>query len=325
MKLRSLRARFITGTLLWAGALVIGAAALGTAIALHRPRWALWVHNSLFALLGAVLVTAGASVVLRGLSPFRTLRERLADVREGRTARLEGEYPSEVAPLVSDLNGLLDERDERVARAVARAGDLAHGLKTPLAILAQDVDRARASGDGDLATSIQRQVERMRRQIDSHLAQARASAAGHATNARAPLAECVRGLVHTLDRLHADRGLTIDISAVSDRTVRVPMEDLEEMLGNLLENACKWTASRIVVTDAAGPGHVVITVDDDGRGLAPSMRDQVLQRGVRVDEAAPGSGLGLAIVRDLAEAYGGSISLEESPLGGLRARLLLPS
>jgi signal transduction histidine kinase len=325
VKLRSLRARFITGTLLWAGALFIGAAALGTAIALHRPRWALLVHDSLFALLGAVLVTAGASVILRGLSPFRTLRARLADVREGRTARLEGEYPSEVAPLVSDLNGLLDEREERVARAVARAGDLAHGLKTPLAILAQDVERAEASGQHDLASSIQRQVERMRRQVDSHLAQARASAAGRAPTARAPLAECARGLVRTLERLHTGRGITFDISGISDRSVRVPMEDLEEMLGNLLENACKWTASRVVVADAAEPGRVAITVDDDGRGLAPSMRQQVLQRGVRVDEAAPGSGLGLAIVRDLAEAYGGSITLEESPFGGLRARLLLPS
>ena len=325
MKLRSLRARFIAGTLLWTVALLVAASALATAILLHQPRWALTIHNGLLALSGAVLVTTGATIVLRGLSPFRSLRERLADVREGRAARLEGEYPSEVAPLVSDLNALLDEREHRVARAVARAGDLAHGLKTPLAILAQDVERAEANGHHELASSIQRQVERMRRQIDSHLAQARASAAGKATNLRAPLLECARGLARTLDRLHADRGITIDTSAVSDRSVRVPMEDLEEMLGNLLENACKWAASRIVVADLADGDRIIITVDDDGAGLAASMRQQVLQRGVRADEAAPGSGLGLAIVRDLAEAYGGSIALEASPLGGLRARLLLPA
>jgi signal transduction histidine kinase len=325
VKLHSLRARFIASTIFWVGALFILAAAIGIAIMMHRPRSALLVHNSLLALTGAMLVTAGISVILRGLSPFKALRERLAAVRDGRAARLDGEYPSEVAPLVDDLNALLGEREDRVARAVARAGDLAHGLKTPLAILAQDIDRAEAAGQPELADSIRHQVDRMRRQIDTHLAQARATAVGRTTTARAGLRDCARALARTLERLYAGRAVGIDITGLTDDSVRVPMEDLEELLGNLLENGCKWAASRVVVTSRRADDRLVIDVDDDGDGLAPAMRAQVLQRGVRADEAAPGSGLGLAIVRDLAESYGGSVELLAAPLGGLRARLILPA
>jgi len=324
VKLRTLQARFIAGAVFWTSGLLAAAFAIAIAVVARYPHSALIVHDGLLALVGAALVTAGLSVIRRGLSPVAMLRERLSDVRDGRSGRLEGQYPDEVTPLVEDLNGLLADRERRVARAAARAGDLAHGLKTPLAILAQEVARAEAAGQHDLAASIQQQVTRMQRQIDSHLAQARA-AAGVSASARTHVDDAVSGLVRTMERLYAERALAIQAHIPLDCTVRAPIEDFEEMLGNLLDNACKWTKSRVTVTATADSGGVVIAVDDDGAGLNAGMRDQVLKRGVRADEAAPGSGLGLAIVRDLAEAYGGSITLEQSSLGGVSAQLRLPA
>lgn len=324
MRLRSLHARFVAGAVFWTAGLLAAAIAIAVTVVTRYPHSALIVHDGLLALGGAALVTAGLSVIRRGLSPVAMLRERLSDVRAGRSSRLEGEYPDEVAPLVDDLNGLLDDRERRVARAASRAGDLAHGLKTPLAILAQEIARAEAAGQHDLAGSIRQQVARMQRQIDSHLAQARATAGVSAT-ARTNVADAVAGLVRTMERLHADRALSMQASVPPDCVVRVPLEDLEEMIGNLLDNACKWTRSRVAVSAVTDSGRVVIDVDDDGAGLNAAMRGQMLQRGVRADEASPGSGLGLAIVRDLAEAYGGAIALEQSSLGGVRARLTLPS
>ena len=325
MKLRSLHARFIAGAVFWTVGLLVAAVAIAVTVITHYPRSAGIVHQGLLAMGGAVLVTAGLSVIRRGLSPVAMLRARLGDVRDGRSSRLEGEYPAEVAPLVDDLNGLLDDRERRVARAAARAGDLAHGLKTPLAILAQEISRAEAAGQSDLAASIRQQVTRMRRQIDSHLAQARASAGGVSATARTNVADAVAGLVRTMERLYAERVLSIQVDVPTDCAVRVPMEDLEEMIGNLLDNACKWTRSRVTIAAVSDGTQVLISVDDDGAGLNALMREQVLHRGVRADEAAPGSGLGLAIVRDLADAYGGSIALEQSLAGGVSARLTLPT
>jgi signal transduction histidine kinase len=324
MKLRSLRARLIAGVTIWTIVILVVLGCAGFALFVHFPRSAWLIHNSMLTLTGVIIVAAGVSVIRRGLSPFRVLRERLSDVRDGRSARLAGDYPSEVVPLVDDLNSLLEERERRVARAVAKAGDLAHGLKTPLAVLAKDIDGADTAGQHDLAASMRRQVERMRRQIDWHLAQARATAAGPA-GARADIGDCARGLARALERLYADRALAITVDVPADVTARVPVEDLEEMLGNLLDNACKWAKARVSVTAALQPSRIVIDVDDDGTGIEPAMRDLVLSRGVRADEAAPGSGLGLAIVRELAGAYGGSVALDRSPAGGVRARLTVPS
>jgi signal transduction histidine kinase len=323
VKLRSLHARFVAGAVFWTAGLLATAIAIAVTVITRYPHSALIVHDGLLAMGGAVLVTAGLSVIRRGLSPVAMLRERLSDVRDGRSSRLEGEYPDEVAPLVDDLNGLLDDRERRVSRAAARAGDLAHGLKTPLAILAQEIARAEAAGQHDLAASIRQQVARMRRQIDSHLAQARATA-GVAAAARTSVTDAVAGLVRTMARLYADRTLAFEAQIPPDCTVRVPLEDLEEMIGNLLDNACKWTRSRVTISATAAAGRVQISVDDDGAGLDAAMLERVLKRGVRADEAAPGSGLGLAIVGDLTEAYGGSIGLERSALGGVRATLSLP-
>jgi signal transduction histidine kinase len=262
--------------------------------------------------------------IRKGLSEFNQLRARLSEVREGRKNKIEGRYPAEVQPLVNDLNALLEHREQAVGRAQAKAGDLAHGLKTPLAVLSQEAERARAVGEHELAATITQQVERMRRQVDYHLAHARAAAAGTAPGAWCAIAESAEGLVRTLRRLYAERGITIESNISADHGVRAQREDLEEMLGNLLDNACKWARSRVSTSSSIEASNIVIIVDDDGPGLDPAKRDIVLRRGVRADEAAPGSGLGLAIVRDLAELYGGTISLESSPLGGVRARLLLP-
>jgi signal transduction histidine kinase len=211
-----------------------------------------------------------------------------------------------------------------VRRAIAKAGDLAHTLKTPLAVLAHEADVADRAGQGELAAVMRQQVERMRRHMGYHLAHARAAASGAVPGAHCSVLASAEGLARTLLRLHADRGLVIQVDVDPAHAVRSEREDLDEMLGNLLDNGCKWARSRVAIASAATAAGVVITVDDDGPGLEASLREAVLQRGVRADEAAPGSGLGLAIVRDLAELYGGSIALSASPAGGLRARLQLP-
>jgi len=327
----SLRARIFLGAVFW----TLGLFALGivvfTILMLRYKRAPFVIHGSaethgtIWVLFGLSCLIAGLSQFRRGLSSVNQLRSRLMAVRDGRDRRLDGRYPSEVQPLVDDLNTLLDHREKTMARAIAKAGDLAHGLKTPLAVLAQEAERAEAAGQTDLAAAINQQVERMRRQTEYHLAQARAAASSATSGARCTVAESAGALARTLLRLHADRGLAIEERVPIDLAVRCQREDLDEMLGNLLDNACKWARGRTIIEASKSDSTAVITVDDDGAGLVPSLRERVLQRGVRADEAAPGSGLGLAIVRDLAELYGGSIALESSPLGGLRARLRLPA
>jgi signal transduction histidine kinase len=321
----SFRRRLIVGSLLW----IVGLLAITTMVAIafiHRyPHLVGYAHNAALVTFATVCLFGGLSMVRRGLSPFSELRERLAAVHQGRDRRVEGRYPSEVQPLVDDLNALLEHRDQTVRRAIAKAGDLAHALKTPLAVLAHEAEVADGAGQGELAAVMRQQVERMRRQMDYHLAHARAAASGAAPGAHCAVLPSAEGLARTLLRLHAGRGLSIELAVDPAHAVRSEREDLDEMLGNLLDNACIWARSRIGIASAATGGGVAITVDDDGPGLDASMRDAVLQRGVRADQAAPGSGLGLAIVRDLAELYGGSITLSASPAGGLRARLELPS
>jgi signal transduction histidine kinase len=326
----SLRTRVLLGALLWTVGLFFVTGIVTSMVMIrhpHTPRilHSMFEHNVASSTVALLCMMAGLWQVKRGLTALHELRSQLAGVRSGRERRIEGVYPVEVQPLVSDLNALLDHRERAVSRAVAKAGDLAHGLKTPLAVLAQEAERAAAAGHHGAADRINEQVERMRRQMDYHLAHARAAASGAIPGARCSVAASAGGLSRTLQRLHADRGITIDVNVSPDHCIRGQREDLDEMLGNLLDNGCKWATSRVVVASSQGDAGVVITVDDDGPGVAESKRDVVLQRGVRADEAAPGSGFGLAIVRELAELYGGSISLDRSPIGGLRARLQLPA
>lgn len=319
-----LRSRLIVGSLLWAIGLIAVSNVVILGLVLHRyPGWT--VHIGAMSIAGIGLLIGGLVQLRSILAPFRQLQSRLTAVRDGREQRLEGAYPAEVEPLVSDLNALLDHRARLVDRAVAKAGDLAHGLKTPLAVLGQEAERLTASGQYEPAAIIGAQVERMRRQIDYHLAHARAAASGSTLGARCAVLASAEGLVRTLARLYVEKGVSIEKAIPPGHCVRVQREDLDEMLGNLLDNACKWAKSRVSIESSGQEGRIVIVVDDDGPGLPAELREKVLQRGVRADEAAPGSGFGLAIVRDLAELHQGSIALEASALGGVRARLALPS
>lgn len=322
----SLRTRLLVGALLWMTTVLLVVTALLLKITRNHPvyREPLTYFVAMGVVAGAFVV-GGLFLVRRAVAPFRRLRAGLSRVREGRSQKLEGDYPSEVQPLVNDLNALLAERQLAVARALTTAGDLAHGLKTPLALLAQEADEAGAAGHDALATTLRRLVERMQRQVDYHLARSRAtSSALAAPGFRCAVLPSVEGLVRTMRRLHAGRALTIDTAVSPAHEIRGRREDLDEMLGNLLDNACKWARSRVALASAIDETQLSVLVDDDGPGLDPSIRAQVLQRGVRADERVRGSGLGLAIVRELAELYGGSVALESSPLGGARARLQLP-
>ena len=340
--LLSLRWRLLIGSVLWTSGLLYFAHQLSFTLFRHLAE----VHSSTgrglrviifpgggtkpeftrhLTIIALACMAGGLWQIRAGLKPFLQLRKRLGAVRDGSEQRIDGRYPGEVQPLVNDLNAFLEHREGLVRRAMTTAGDLAHGLKTPLAVLAYEADRAEAAGHHELAATIGQQVERMRRQVEYHLAHARAVASGATPGARSSVRESADGLIRTMQRIHAARGLTFHCDVPADLTFQGEREDLDEMLGNLLDNACKWARSAVSVHAAQQDARVLIPVDDDGPGIAPDLRAAVLQRGVRADEAAPGSGLGLAIVGDLAAVYGGSIALDTSPGGGLRAKLELPA
>jgi signal transduction histidine kinase len=322
----SLRTRLAIGALFWSIGLFSATTIVITMYPqLAKPITRVHQHGIIAGLVAAFAMAAGFALVRAAVRPLERMRRRLSEVQAGSARQLDGRYPAEVQPLVDDLNALLAHRERALQRALAKAGDLAHGLKTPLAILSHEAEQAEASGGGDVAGAIREQLERMRRHVEYHLAHARAAAAGVSSGARCSVSDTVEGLSRALLRLNADRRVTLDVDVAAEHAVRCQREDLEEMLGNLLDNAFKWARASIAVTTAARDGAVEILVDDDGRGIDPALHDAVLQRGVRADQAAPGSGLGLAIVRDLAEVYGGTIALERSPSGGLRARLRLPA
>jgi signal transduction histidine kinase len=323
----SLRSRILSAAVLWTLGLFVAAVGISTVVFMRHRHYAVILHGTttshdgIVTLVVLACLIGGLLLVRQGLSPLEELRKRLVAVRTGSEARISGTYPSEVQPLVDDLNALLAHRDEAVGRAIAKAGDLAHGLKTPLAVLTQEGERARAAGQSELAASLFEQISRMRRHIDYQLAHARAAASGASPGAASNVHESVAGLVRTMKQLYAGRSLDLRVDVDPTHAVRVQREDLDEMLGNLLDNACKWARQQVRISSSLAS----ITIEDDGPGVPDDMREAVLRRGVRADEAAPGSGLGLAIVRDLAALYGGDIALETSVLGGLRAVLRLPA
>ncbi|CAI10174.1 Two-component sensor histidine kinase [Aromatoleum aromaticum EbN1] len=272
--------------------------------------------------LAAGLVVAAVLQVSVGLAPLRRLRSALGEVRDGRTRRLNDAYPNEVQPLVDELNALLQHDAEVVTRARTQAGNLAHAVKTPLAVLGN----AAACEDGPLARLVAEQVATARRQVDYHLARARAAAAVQVPGMRTAVLPLVESLVRVMKRLHAERDLEIAIEACAgDPAFRGEEQDFQEMLGNLVDNACKWARHRVEIRVAVERHQLVIVVEDDGPGLAAPERESVFGRGVRADERTPGSGLGLAIVRDLAQLYGGDVRLDPALAGGLRVVLTLPA
>lgn len=270
----------------------------------------------------AILLAVGVVVQVRvGLSPVLKLRRAVARVRDGETHRISGEYPSEMMPLATELNALIDHSREVVERARTHVGNLAHALKTPITVLSNEA----RNDETRLGELVRRQSEMMTGQVEHHLRRARAAANAKAIGARTPVGEVIEDLGRTLRRIYARRDVTLDWQVEGDPVFRGERQDLEDMVGNLVDNACKWAAGSVQVTARnAADGTVVLSVDDDGQGLDPEARERVLGRGVRLDEQAPGTGFGLSIVNDLVKAYGGTLALEVSALGGLSARLVLP-
>ena len=272
-------------------------------------------------ILGVGLILAVVVQVRFGLQPLFRLRREVAAVRRGKTERVDGAYPDELEPLARDLNALLAHNQEVVERQRTHVGNLAHALKTPLSVMLTEASQQ----PGQLAEVVERQAQTMREQVDHHLRRARAAARSQTSGERTPLEPILDELAVTLERIFQDKGVQIDWRCPEDLCFQGEKQDLMELAGNVMENAGKWCRGKIRVEAAPeGEARLLLTVDDDGPGLPPEERAQALKRGQRLDENAPGSGLGLSIVDELARAYGGSVQLGESPLGGLRVCLDLP-
>ncbi|MBL8395836.1 MAG: sensor histidine kinase [Candidatus Accumulibacter sp.] len=286
---------------------------------------ALWLA---LGVLGIGLVVAALVQVFVGLAPLRKLHAALGKVRSGETPQLDGDFPAEIMPLVDEFNTVLAQNAEVVERARTQAGNLAHALKTSLSVLANaaNANISASPQQNELARLVIDQVGTARKQVDYHLTRAQAAATTRMPGTRTPLLPVIDGLVRAMQRIHAERALELRVVPMPETLAfRGDAHDLQEMLGNLLDNACKWAAQRIDVSAGTEGGKLHIFIDDDGAGLAAEQRDAVIQRGVRADEQVPGSGLGLAIVDDLARLYGGELTLEGSPLGGMRSALTLPA
>lgn len=273
--------------------------------------------------LGALLGLAALAQVAVGLAPLKSMQVGLQRVRRGEAQRLQGRFPSEVQPLIDEFNGVLDRNAEVVERARGHAGNLAHALKTPLAILGQ---AARKAGPSEFSALVAEQVQIAERHMHWHLARSRAAAMQHVPGQRTPIEPVLGSLLRAMHRLHADRHLDLRAADIHpDLAFAGEEQDLQEMVGNLLDNACRSARTTVDVRAAREGDRLCITVDDDGPGIAPEQRTEVLQRGVRLDETRSGSGLGLAIVVDLARLYGGDLTLDSVDAGGLRTRLVLPA
>jgi signal transduction histidine kinase len=299
------------------GDVVFAAAADASHIAQASSSFARSLALSL-VLLAAVLLLAVTLQVRLGLTPLQQLQAALGRLRTGQRQRLEGRFPQEVQPLVDDLNRLLADNQALVARAQAQAGNLAHALKTPLSVLGNLAQQPGAADAGVL----QAELGRMQRQIDLHLMRSRAAASAHGGRSRAALDALMPPLVRTLRVLHP--GLELVAEGGEEALVRMDAHDLQEVVGNLLDNACRWASARVSLAWQVVGDQVLLRVDDDGPGIAPAEREAALRRGTRLDESRPGSGLGLAITVELLDLYGGALRLDTAPLGGLRAELRLP-
>jgi signal transduction histidine kinase len=272
----------------------------------------------------AALMVTGAMLQIRyGLQPARFIADSIEKLRQGKTARLPAEVPTEFSAIVSRLNALLDSQAAMVQRARVETGNLAHGLRTPLALIGDEAEQLEARGETEAAAFIQAQCRKIRRQVDYYMM--RASAAGARTTGYvANLSSQVRQIIGAMERLYAGRNLTFIVDIPATITVNCDEGDLAEIMSNLIDNACKWAARTITVSAHTISGGVVIDIQDDGPGIAPDMRSHVFDVGTRLDESKTGSGLGLAISRDLARLYGGDLSLKDGDGGGLVARLSLP-
>jgi signal transduction histidine kinase len=280
-----------------------------------------------FAALAIALAIVAAFQVRFGLRPLRQLQDELVSIRRGARDRIGGAYPSEIAPLADELNLLIGANRDILERARTQVGNLAHALKTPLSVMVNEAGAA----PSPLADKVSEQARIMRDQISFYLDRARAAARGGALGAATPVAPCVEGLLRAFTKIYGDRGVAFSSEMGQEARFLGERQDLEEMIGNLLDNAGKWANAGVSIAvrvesaaGGAGRSALIVIIDDDGPGLAPHLRAQATERGRRLDETKPGSGLGLSIVADLAAAYGGALELDDSPAGGLRAALRLP-
>jgi signal transduction histidine kinase len=272
-----------------------------------------------FLMLGLGLILLTVLQIFFGLRPLRRVRLEIARMRRGEKSRVTEPLPLEVQPLVEELNALLAHTEQQAEEARRHAGNLAHALKTPLTV----VMNAATANAPDLAPTVIRETGTMRRQIDHHLARARALGRRATAQSRADVWPSLEAVERAVERLYPD--VRVDRDGAQDAVARVERQDLDEMIGNLVENAAKYGGGSVFVTVAKDNDWVDILVEDDGAGIPEAERERIFDRGVRLDSGKPGTGLGLAIVRDVAEIYGGSVSLHESEdLGGLLVRLRLP-
>ncbi len=334
---RSVQSVALPGTPATVWRLMVAADTTDTQQAAARFGRALALALGVLALLLGLAAWAQVAV---GLAPLRALQQALAAVHAGSSPRVQGQFPQEVQPMVESLNAVLDRNEALLTRARTQAGNLAHALKTPLATLAQaasqppaevadNANTAANAANAALCSLVREQVAQARQQVDWHLARARA-AGPQAGLAPVPVAPVVAGLLRVMGRVHAARGLALTEALPTNLPAFAgEAQDLQEMLGNLLDNACKWARRQVVIQAEAVPGAVPprlrITVQDDGPGIAEPLRAQALARGQRLDERMPGDGLGLAIVQELATLYGGQLQLQRAALGGLAALLDLPA
>ena len=279
-----------------------------------------------FLLLGIALVASTLVQVRFGLRPLVRLRSAVGAVRTGENPRIVGQYPPDLAPLASELNQLIDANHEILDRARTQVGNLAHALKTPLSVMMNEAD---TSADGQLPQTVRAQAAIMRDQVQYYLDRARAAALSGALGGVTEITPSLDALLRTFTKISRGKGISGSHTIASGLRFRGEKQDLEEMLGNLLDNAFKWASSTVEVSlaDEKAPDteRIALLIDDDGPGLPEEAMAEVLKRGRRLDETTPGSGLGLSIVVDIAKLYGGGLTLHRSPLGGLRARLELPS
>ncbi|MDQ0394543.1 ATP-binding protein [Labrys monachus] len=279
-----------------------------------------------FSLLGVGLVASILLQVRFGLRPLTRMSAVLAQMRAGQAAKLPPDLPDEIVPLARELDALVDANREVVERARTHVGNLAHALKTPLSVIANE---AASAPPGPLSEQVRRQVTVMRTQIDHHLQRARIAAAVSVVGTVTEIAPIVDGLVRAMEKIYAVKRLKIASHVDPSLRFRGEKQDIEEMVGNLVDNACKWAIGSVDVHaelfQRTGAAFVRLTIDDDGPGLSAEKRVEAGQRGTRLDETKPGTGLGLAIVQDLVSLYGGHLILDEAPLGGLRAVLELPA
>jgi signal transduction histidine kinase len=291
-----------------------------TEIEEHANRFAGSVRAAL-ALLGIGLLVTMVIQIRIGLRPMAALGRALSEVRAGHATEIAGRHPSELQGLVDEINQLVRHNTTVMERARTHVGNLAHALKTPISVLA-----ARASIDkGPLADVVRTQTTTMSKHVEHHLARASMAGPEGGVYRRTPVADVIEDLARTLAQIHVRRDLEIEVEAPQRVFFRGERQDLEEMVGNLMDNACKWAESRVRVTAASTDGRLSLAVEDDGPGMPEAFHGEAFERGRRLDESVPGSGHGLAIVRDLTQLYGGRVTLGRSRLGGLAANLDLPA